>query len=42
LVDLIVAKQRNGPIGTCHLLFREDFTRFERLEPGSNERPPRR
>jgi replicative DNA helicase len=42
LVDLIVAKQRNGPIGTCHLLFREDFTRFERLEPGSNDRAPRR
>ena len=32
-VDLIIAKQRNGPIGTCHLLFLEDFTRFVRMAP---------
>jgi replicative DNA helicase len=27
--DLIVAKQRNGPVGTCKLLFIPRFTRFE-------------
>jgi replicative DNA helicase len=32
IVDLVVAKQRNGPIGTCHLAFREDITRYEKLE----------
>lgn len=28
-VDLIIAKQRNGPIGDCPLVFLEDFTRFQ-------------
>ncbi|HBF34918.1 TPA: replicative DNA helicase, partial [Candidatus Sumerlaeota bacterium] len=32
-VDLIIAKQRNGPIGTCHLLFLEDYTHFVRMAP---------
>jgi len=29
LAELIVAKQRNGPIGTTELVFIKDFTRFE-------------
>ena len=29
--DVIVAKHRNGPIGTVHLAFRENFTRFDNL-----------
>lgn len=37
LVDLIVAKQRNGPVGTAHLLFREDFTHFVPLAPGHQQ-----
>ena len=31
-VDLFVAKQRNGPIGTAHLLFLSDYTRFEEMD----------
>ncbi len=34
LVDLIIAKQRNGPVGTCHLVFREDITHFAKLTAG--------
>ncbi len=29
LAELIVAKQRNGPIGTVNLTFLEEYTRFE-------------
>ena len=29
--DLIIGKQRNGPLGRVTMLFREDFTRFEEL-----------
>jgi replicative DNA helicase len=28
-VELIVAKQRNGPTGTIDLVFLSEFTRFE-------------
>lgn len=36
-VDMIFAKQRNGPIGTCQLLFREDYTQFVPLAPQYNQ-----
>ncbi|MFA7002112.1 MAG: DnaB-like helicase C-terminal domain-containing protein, partial [Candidatus Omnitrophota bacterium] len=30
--EAIIAKQRNGPIGTCDLVFLKDLTRFENPE----------
>jgi len=32
LAEIIIGKQRNGPIGTVELVFLEDFPRFENLE----------
>ena len=31
VADIIVAKQRNGPIGDLHLTFLGEYTRFENL-----------
>ena len=30
--EIIIAKQRNGPTGSCHLAYLSDYTRFENLE----------
>jgi replicative DNA helicase len=30
--ELIIAKQRNGPVGEIPLTFRKEFTRFENSE----------
>ena len=32
VAEIIIAKQRNGPIGDVRLAFRSEFTRFENLE----------
>jgi replicative DNA helicase len=32
LADIIVAKQRNGPVGNVELAFRREYTRFENRE----------
>jgi replicative DNA helicase len=31
IAEIIVAKQRNGPIGTVELMFQKDYARFENL-----------
>ncbi len=31
IAEVIVAKQRNGPIGTVELMFQKDYARFENL-----------
>ena len=33
--EIIIGKQRNGPIGTVALAFRGEYTRFDNLAPGS-------
>ncbi len=37
--EIIVGKQRNGPIGTARLAFKKDFARFENLAFGFEEPP---
>ena len=37
LAHAIVAKQRNGPLGTVDLVFRKEFTRFETSTPSYAE-----
>ncbi len=34
VADIIVAKQRNGPVGTVKLAFLKEYTRFENLQTG--------
>ena len=34
VAEIIIGKQRNGPIGTCRLAFIGQFTRFENLARG--------
>ena len=35
--EIIIAKQRNGPVGTIKLAFISDYTRFENLERGGGD-----
>ena len=35
VAEIIIGKQRNGPIGTCRLAFMGQHTRFENLARGS-------
>jgi replicative DNA helicase len=34
IAEIIIGKQRNGPIGTCRLAFIGKYTRFDNLAPG--------
>jgi replicative DNA helicase len=40
LAELILAKQRNGPVGTVNLVWLAPFTRFENRAIGGNEGAP--
>jgi replicative DNA helicase len=35
VAEIIIAKQRNGPVGTVDLTFLKPLTRFDNLAPGS-------
>jgi replicative DNA helicase len=37
IAEIIIGKQRNGPIGTIRLAFREKLTKFESLEQSRYE-----
>lgn len=37
IIDLILAKQRNGPVGTVRLKFMRQFTRFENMTAGDDD-----
>jgi replicative DNA helicase len=39
VAEIIIGKQRNGPIGTCRLAFIGEYTRFENLARGSGPGP---
>jgi len=34
VAEIIIGKQRNGPIGTCKLAFQGEYTRFDNLSQG--------
>ncbi len=38
--EIIIGKQRNGPIGTVPMVFRHEFSRFETLDLSANVAPP--
>lgn len=37
IAEIIIAKQRNGPTGTCKVRFQSEFTRFDNLAPDEYE-----
>ena len=37
IAEIIIGKQRNGPIGVCRLAFINQYTRFENLARGSSD-----
>ncbi|HNE27105.1 MAG TPA: DnaB-like helicase C-terminal domain-containing protein, partial [Pseudomonadales bacterium] len=41
IAEIIIGKQRNGPIGTVKLAFQKHFTRFDNLAISHEERSTR-
>ena len=39
VAEVIIGKQRNGPIGTANVAFLHEFTRFENLAREYSPRP---
>lgn len=37
VAEIIIAKQRNGPIGTVNLVWLPDYTKFMNLEQGNRK-----
>jgi replicative DNA helicase len=35
VAEIIIGKQRNGPVGSANLAFLKQYTRFENLQSGS-------
>ena len=40
MAEIIIGKQRNGPVGTVELTFLKPLTKFENLAPGSASSGP--
>jgi len=39
MAEIIIGKQRNGPVGTARIAYRKNFARFENAEVRHNEMP---
>jgi len=39
IIEIIIAKQRNGPVGTVELVFLKNFNKFVSLDHGHDEQP---
>ena len=39
IIEVIIAKQRNGPVGTVELVFLKNFNKFVSLDRGHNDQP---
>ena len=42
IIEIIIAKQRNGPVGTVELVFLKNFNKFVSLDRGHEQSAPRR